>query len=249
MRGLPLLPLLTYLAPFPTLRVMFRRIGLRHDLAPANFGLALQSPFAMSTTGINNHGPNVVTPPSNSRTTIFTWADGRPCDQTLTQSITKYGFSDLTQYESCSLLTEDPSFDIQGQWYGGASFGLLQVWPGNATDLLRRGLPSDKRATLRAVYDPLTEPGTKLFDPNVGVEFGAAADSAVDVLAEREKQSYEDQCTSEPATAPFNACTWSRLWARRFAAFNVGSDGSGRAYNTYGRWIVDNAGQFVPVTH
>ena len=49
--------------------------------------------------------------------------------------------------------------------------------------------------------------------------------------------------------SPFNACTWSRLWARRFAAFNAGSDGSGRAYNTYGRWIVDNAGQFVPVTH
>jgi hypothetical protein len=214
-----------------------------------NFGVA--NATAMSTSEIRNHCPGCIVPPATSgmQMTISAWARGRPlCDDRLVQTISRY-LIDFTKDESCALLEEDPSFELQGQWYGGSSYGLLQVWPANAAFTLRYGVTDTaRRSALRSLYDPLTEPGTKLFDPNVGVEFGAAADRAVNVLVEGQLRDFEDVCPLLQTAGPFNDCTWRRYWARRFAAFNAGSDGNSEKYTNYGLWIVNHSDQFVPIT-
>ena len=248
------------------LRVDFTPTVVVRRPRPTGFGAALASPFAVTTAEINQRGPNLVTPPNNPATTISAWAAPRLCaDEVLTQSIRRYDFGSdevaaLSAWESCMLIKEDPSFDVQGQWYGGASFGLLQVWPANAASTIRSAAP-DKGPLLRALYDPLTEPGTKLFIPAIGVEFGAAADVYITVRGEVKSDEnkvwpYEGACASDDTAWPRTQCTWQRWWARRFAAFNRGSDDGNCKPNgndcdvsefvNYGLRIVEGSVQFVP---
>jgi hypothetical protein len=220
-----------------------------------HFGNALAT--APSTAEINQHGPNQITPPVDPHTTIAQWATGRPCNMTLTQKISRYNDS-FTPEESCALLTEDPSFGLQGQYYGGASFGLLQVWPANAATTIRSA-PAAKQEALWEIFNPLAEPGTKLFDPDIGVRFGAATDRYIDVRDENDShQSFEGACPSDSMTPPSTACTWERWWARRFTAFNMGSDPgecdpkkpecyTKTKFTEYGRAIVTGAAAFAPV--
>jgi hypothetical protein len=221
---------------------------------PAGFAAALGS--APTTAEIIQRCPACVTPPDQLHTKISDWARLRGCSGVLTQAIERYG-RPFTPYESCFLLSDDPSFDIQGQWYGGASFGLFQMWPARARDVIR--MVNEKNgaegAELLALYKPLTEPGNKLFDPRTAVRFGAAGDVYATVRAEDSAniKPYEGTCAAEARTPPFNDCTWRRWWARRFAAYNRGHDslgslpGTGQAqFVGYGLPIVNGGAAFVP---
>jgi hypothetical protein len=121
------------------------------------------------------------------------------------------------------------------------------VWPANAAYVLERAATA-VAGRLRALYDPLIEPGTKLFDPELGVRFGAVWDSelATIVLDEGGHRSFEATCDPEPQTPPFRECTWRRKWARVFAAFNDGQDGSKDRLERYGNRVVERSARFSP---
>lgn len=174
---------------------------------------------------------------------------GRTVGNTLTQQISRYGrLWSLTQ--SFHLLQEDRSFSVPGQWYGGASFGILQIWPANADFLIQTsGLGSQ----LRGLYDPRKDPATALFDPNVALRFGGAADTKLRVRDEtKQPYAYEQTqaCSHDTQSPPFNECTWARFWARRMAAFNRGSDdvsgSSPRPFTNYGSPIIANSVSYLP---
>ena len=235
---------------------------LRPSQTPGGFGAALDGPHFVDTATIIQRGPNQVTPPAQPTTTMAAWAAARICpSQVLTQSITRYGRS-FAPAQACNLLQEDPSFELQGQWYGGASFGLLQVWPANAATTINHAASPEKKTYLRNLYNPLTEPGTKLFIPAIGVEFGAAADVYLDVRGEVKSDAnkvwpYEGACASDDTAWPRTQCTWQRWWARRFAAFNRGSDDRDclpngdqcdwSEFSNYGAAIVQRSSDFLPM--
>ncbi|MHB8797134.1 MAG: hypothetical protein ACYDBY_01600 [Thermoanaerobaculia bacterium] len=214
-------------------------------------GLGVALGTALSTAQIASSCPGCdVLPPSDPAMTISAWASTRAsAGQTLTQTISRYGRT-FPSPQNWYLLQEDPSFDVQGQWYGGASFGLLQVWPANANTTINRMSPTDK-ARIRAIYNPLSEPGTKLFDPQVGTEFGAAGDRYAPLSESQEgnRIAHEPECVPEATSGPFNNCTWSRYWARRFTAFNAGGDdgqAGADAFARYGWPVVENSSSFAP---
>jgi hypothetical protein len=232
----------------------------------AGLGSALASATSLDDI-LENAGTNEVLPPAEADRdqTILGWAVSRPTcgTNTLVQNIHRYGIDFLAVTEdNCALLRTDLSFDLQGQWYAGASLGMLQVWPANAQTTIQNAptSPVDRRAELRSVFNPLREPGTKLFHPDLGTRFGAAGDVYVDVRSEAVPTEppgvYPAACTAPVTSSPFNSCTWGRWWARKFAAFRRGHDDSDCQPNgqdcepgvlrDYGRPIVENASTFAP---
>ncbi|MCC6129410.1 MAG: hypothetical protein IT186_05740 [Acidobacteria bacterium] len=149
-------------------------------------------------------------------------------------------------------MKEDPSFDIQGQWYAGASYGLLQLWPAKAVEVINR-LPSGRRPEMYSLYDPFVEPATKLFDPRVSVEFAAAADKYAVLLETNEGEqaySFERACTMLQMGGvdfPSN-CSWLRLWERRLRDYNGGRPGqeSQKTHAEYAQIVTTRASSLEP---
>jgi hypothetical protein len=233
------------------LRVSYAPLEKITRTPPSGFGSALASATPVSEIRAACQ-TCPLRPPDDPSQTLRGWASSHsPASSALTRPIRqRYGLI-LTVEESWNLLKEDPSFELQAQFYGAASFGLLQVWPAKA-DTTINSAPISLRASLRALFNPLTEPGTKLFDPQTGAEFGAAADLYLTARAEGDPpRGYEGACAPEPTSPPFNSCTWNRYWARRFTAFNTGNDNDtdtqANKFNTYGWPIVTGSGAFAPV--
>ncbi|MCC6132115.1 MAG: hypothetical protein IT186_19510, partial [Acidobacteria bacterium] len=213
----------------PELLTLFYRPFRRMTRAATpGFGGSLAS--APSTAEIVAKCPTCdILPPEASQSTISAWAASRTsASHTLTQRIRRYG-RDYPPGLGWNLMKEDPSFDIQGQWYAGASYGLLQLWPAKAVEVINR-LPSGRRPEMYSLYDPFVEPATKLFDPRVSVEFAAAADKYANLDRPKEDQPpypFERVCAmAEMGGVIFpNDCSWLRLWERRLRDYNGGRDG------------------------
>jgi hypothetical protein len=177
---------------------------------------------------------------------ISGWARAGCNGSSLTQDVARYGMPFTTAQQKCALLSEDPSFDVQAQWYAAASFGLMQMWPANAETLIRH---SNQSSVLRALFNPRTTPGSALFDPTIGVAFGAAADGNASVRTEIDPTvySYEPTCPVASQTT-VNACTWNRYWARVFTSYKTGNDNpSASTFTGYGWPIVVGGDTYVPV--
>jgi len=158
-------------------------------------------------------------PPAIPSSTIRTWARARTSNPFKYNSLRRYdrsfGSGDLLK-----LLKLDPSFEIQGQWFAAASYGLEQIIPEDHRDKLQRNFPPADSDYLKTTFwDPMFESPTKLFNPRVVVPLGAATDVRVPVAS-------EDLDTS--CQGVFNNCTWERLWRRRFCKFNTGSQSDGQ---------------------
>ncbi|MCC6129850.1 MAG: hypothetical protein IT186_07965 [Acidobacteria bacterium] len=218
---------------------------------PPGFGGSLAG--AVSTAEIAAKCPTCeILPPGMALSTISSWASTRAnASHALTQTIRRYD-TDYPPQMAWELMKEDPSFDIQGQWYAGASFGLLQLWTAKAVEVINR-LPASRRPDMYFLYDPFVEPATKLFDPRVSVEFAAAADRYANLQRPREEQEpygFERLCImTEIAGLAFpNDCSWLRLWERRLRNYNGGLDGetSPEVHVKYAQRITTKASALQP---
>jgi hypothetical protein len=163
----------------------------------------------------------------------------------------------------CELLQLDPAFDVQGQWFAAASYGLMQIIPESLrTRVEGSAFDSAGRAAILAIYNPKTNTPEWLFHPETCIELGAVMDSTAVVAAERGDPlvllrdregtpiAYEETC---PLDWP-SQCSWQRLWKRRFRVYNTGSetgnDGGtgvgGYVAGGYANDVIQNSGFYVP---
>jgi hypothetical protein len=117
----------------------------------------------------------------------------------------------------------DGSFEVQGQWFGAASYGLYQVIPESARTAIFN-LAAPQRDAVLALYDPRRSSPAALFDPAIAARLGAMVDAMAVVRAENHpvpltKPELEPACV--PADTP-TTCSWERVWRRRFRVFNRG---------------------------
>ena len=120
-------------------------------------------------------------------------------------------------------MKRDGSFEVQGQWFAAASYGLFQIIPESANTCIRSGIPPEQQAAVKAVYNPKTQPPDRLFNPDIAAQFGAIMDAMANVSGE--KQTLDDYV--EPGCSPgdqLTSCSWRRLWQRRFRVFNAGNE-------------------------
>jgi hypothetical protein len=177
----------------------------------------------------------------SKNTTIRQWAKARAPFNPIadTNSLTRYGlpFSGSSLF---ALIKNDPSFEVQTNWFASASYGIMQLVPDDLRDKISRLVPADQRQRLWDLYDPFGHnPVDRLFDPTKSVKFGALEDIFVTVAQERDDSS---------CAVKFTQCTWDRLWARRLCVFNIGSPNSERRENgcPYSDEILERAPGFAP---
>lgn len=150
------------------------------------------------------------------------------------------------------LMYEDPLFDVQGQWFASASYGLLQVIPESLRTTLYSGFSAGDRDVIRQqVFDPrgeysATRDPERLFDPSICIKLGVVMDAKADVTDELDETlvAGEVPCTVE---LRWSQCTWERAWKRRFRVFNGGSQGMQiPSVVQYADEIVNDSVSYVP---
>ena len=205
--------------------VSFRRVKVLRDLpVPADFGSliggAAQQQAAIDKIRLKNPSANV-RPPASLNTTIRQWAIQRGANALASNSLERWGDT-FWDSDLFTLIKRDPSFEVQGQWFGAASYGLLQVLPDDVrANLENRAVFSaaDAQFLRTTYYDPMTQnPLERLFDPANCVPLGAAIDVTALVIS-------EDQDPDPTCTHKRNECTWRNIWSRRFCRFNTGGQG------------------------
>lgn len=205
--------------------VSFRRVKVLRDLPPPGdfgslIGGAAEQQAAIDRIRLKNPLANV-RPPASLSTTIRQWAIQRGTNPLLNNDLERWGelFSDSDLF---TLIKRDPSFEVQGQWFGAASYGLLQLLPETVQTLYRNraALSSGDAEFLRnTYYDPMTQnPLGRLFDPTNCVPMGA------EILV-RARVITEDQDPDPACTHKRNECTWRNIWSSRLCRFNTGGEG------------------------
>ena len=209
--------------------------------AISGFGRSLSAdggPTSLANTIVANNPQCNALPPdgSNLTMTIREWRrrqDQSGCGNQLgdTNQTHRY-YKDFQRGELWCLLRDDPSFDVQGQWFASASYGLLQIIPESLrTNLARAGFDDDARTAITAIFDPTASNPALLFDPATCITLGAMMDASAVVAAERgdplalawddhgNPVAYEEACPEDSPTK----CSWERLWKRRLRVYNTGS--------------------------
>ena len=205
--------------------VSFRRVKVLRDVPPPGdfgslIGGAAEQQAAIDKIRLRNPPANV-RPPASLSTTIRQWAIQRGTNPLLNNKLERWGelFSDSDLF---TLIKRDPSFEVQGQWFGAASYGLLQVIPETVQSLYRNraALSAGDAEFLRnTYYDPMTQnPLGRLFDPANCVPMGA------EILV-RARVKTEDQDPDPACTHKRNECTWRNIWSSRLCRFNTGGEG------------------------
>ena len=192
-------------------------------------------------------------PPANLQTTIREWrrqwALADPTDTTplADSNLMRRYFTWLTKTKIWGMMLNDPSFDVQGQWFASASYGLLQQVPESLrTKLYSVGfLPADRLCIRQQVFDPLGEFADVrnpqlLFNPKTCVKLGAMEDQKASVSEE-----VGAPLTGEAGCPPRETqCTWERVWKRRFRVYNAGAET--KDDGGYGDKIVFRSQQYLP---
>ncbi len=200
--------------------VSFRRVKVLRDLPPPGdfgslIGGAAEQQAAIDKIRLKNPLENI-RPPASLSMTIRQWAIQRGTNPLAGNTLARWGetFKDANLF---TLIKRDPSFEVQGQWFGAASYGLLQVLPETVRTLYgnREALSAADAAFLRTTYyDPMTQsPLERLFDPANCVPLGAEIDVRARVISEDQ----DPDCAYKR-----NECTWRNNWGRRFCRFNTG---------------------------
>jgi hypothetical protein len=215
----------------------------------AAWGSAIPNPTALASQIRNENATTldtVLLPPAVPATAIQTWTSGLGTNPVAgTQSTNRYGevFRGNDYY---SLVLDDPSYDVQGQWFIAASFGLFQQKPESVrTAIYGPAIPSALRAALTTLYDPRTDSPAKLFEPAVSVEFSGLLLGNSNVRPELDPVvPPETACPGTP-TMP-NQCTWELFWKRKLRTYNLGSDAE-FSWLTYDEDVMSNLPIFVPI--
>ena len=220
-----LLPSTFGLPPVGQQVVSFRRVKVLRNLPPPGtfgslIGDAQHQQDAVDKIRLKNPLAHV-RPPASVSTTIRQWAIQRGTNPLAGNSLERWGetFWDSNLF---TLIKRDPSFEVQGQWFGAASYGLLQVIPETVQSLYRNraALSAGDAEFLRnTYYDPMTQnPLGRLFDPANCVPMGA------EILV-RARVKTEDQDPDPACTHKRNECTWRNIWSSRLCRFNTGGEG------------------------
>ncbi|MBK9375016.1 MAG: hypothetical protein IPN03_15145 [Holophagales bacterium] len=203
--------------------VSFRRVKVLRNLPPPGtfgslIGDAQHQQDAVDKIRLKNPLAHV-RPPASVSTTIRQWAIQRGTNPLAGNSLERWGetFWDSNLF---TLIKRDPSFEVQGQWFGAASYGLLQVLPDDVRDKYENPAvfsESDAQFLRTTYYDPMTQnPLDTLFNPANCVPLGAAIDVRARVISEDQ----DPDCAHKR-----NECTWRNNWSRRFCRFNTGGEG------------------------
>jgi hypothetical protein len=170
----------------------------------------------------NPSSPNV--PPANLKTTMSAYAracGGNPVPASELYRYEGRTFGDVALWE---LMSIDGSFEVQGQWFAAADYGLFQVIPETARSAIME-IPDAEQAPILALYNPSRDSPAKLFDPDIAARVGAMIDGRAEVTGEHATPLTEPE--QEPACTPDKKdtkCSWERFWRRRFRLFNTGDE-------------------------
>ncbi len=236
------------------------RVNTQPVSGVAGFGASIPDPAALiSTILAHNPAANNV-PPAGVTMTIGEWARQRATaglpNPVPANSLIRYQGKKFDNALLWQLMQVDPSFEIQGQWFAAASYGLFQVIPESVRMVLYgSGFSSSARSAILAVYDPRNDSPEKLFDPQVCAMFGALMDTKGKVhdedlgpLVLRSDSNgnptlWETNCVIH--NDRFNECSWNRLWIRRLTVFNTGNETGGE--QSYGNKVLAAAPNYSPI--
>jgi hypothetical protein len=248
------------LAPASTPIARYRVVEPVTKPPDAQFGSLISVPSAVIDDICRFNPPGNIVPcdPSTGAAldptiTIRQWARLMPHRDFLTDGHTLQRYNresagdGFKNEELEALVRNDPSFEVQAQWFAASSYGVMQMIPHDfQTVLLPRVPPEEQEHIKRDYYDPMRHsPADRLFDPDVCVPMGALFDASVELQFAEVQNS-----TCDKLLEHVNQCTWINLWKHRFCKYNIGREdddpAAGRFFCSYAETIIERSDAYAP---